>query len=64
MARQEEPVRFSMNEVIRQKFGEGEKNKKTATATKRAKRKVAKKGGKYNTKTVGGVKYMTLNNKL
>jgi hypothetical protein len=63
MAKQE-TVRFSMNEVIKQKFGEGEKNKKTATATKRAKRKVAKKGGKYNSKTVDGVKYMTLNDKL
>ncbi|CAG7579758.1 MAG: hypothetical protein SLAVMIC_00079 [uncultured marine phage] len=64
MARQEEPVRFSINEVIKQKFGEGEKNTKTAASTKRAKRKVTKKGGKYKTKTVGGVKYMVLNDKL
>lgn len=47
--------RFSMAEVLKQKFGEPEKNKKTARSTKR----VSKKGN-YKVKVVNGVKYMIL----
>lgn len=47
--------RFSMNQVIKGKFGEAEKNTKTAKSTKRAQKK-----GKYEVKIVDGVKYMVL----
>lgn len=49
--------RFSMNQVIKDKFGESEKNVKTAKSTKRANNKV---DGKYVVKIVNGVKYMVL----
>jgi hypothetical protein len=49
--------RFSMMQVIKDKFGEPEKNVKTAKSTKRAKNKV---DGKYEVKIVDGVKYMML----
>jgi hypothetical protein len=53
--------RFSMKEVLKNKFGESEKSKKGAKATKRASERSEKKDeGKYVTKIVGGVKYMTL----
>ena len=64
MNKKKEEVRYSINEIIKQKFGESEKNVKTAASTKRAKRKVSKKGGKYVSKVVDGVKYMVLNDKL
>jgi hypothetical protein len=49
--------RFSMREVLKEKYGETEKNTKTAKSTKRAE----KKGdGKYVVKIVDGVKYMVL----
>jgi hypothetical protein len=52
--------RFSMKEVIKNKFGESEKSTKTARSTKKANSKAAKVDGKYITKTVAGVKYMVL----
>ena len=53
--------RFSMKEVLKSKFGEAEKSKKGVKATKRASERSDKKDeGKYATKIVGGVKYMTL----
>jgi hypothetical protein len=51
--------RFSMNEVIKNMYGEAEKTQKTARSTKRANKKV-KEDGKYMTKIVDGVKYMVL----
>ncbi len=47
--------RFSMNQVIKTKFGEAEKNTKTAKSTKRSQNK-----GNYEVKIVNGVKYMIL----
>ena len=47
--------RYSMKEVLKQKFGETEKSTKTAKSTK----KVEKKGN-YTVKIVDGVKYMVL----
>lgn len=47
--------RFSNKELLKQKFGEAEKNQKTAKSTHRAKKK-----GKYEIKIVNGVKYMIL----
>lgn len=53
--------RFSMREVIKQKYGEADKSIKGATASKRASKKVEKKDtGKYVVKIVDGVKYMVL----
>ena len=53
--------RYSMREVIKQKYGEAEKGIKGATASKRAANKVEKKDtGKYVVKIVDGVKYMVL----
>lgn len=52
--------RFSNRELLKQKFGEAEKNTKTAKSTKRAEKSVKKKGGKYEVKIVDGVKYMIL----
>ena len=53
--------RYSMKEVLKQKFGETEKNIKTSQSTKRATKKASKsKGGKYTVKIVDGVKYMIL----
>lgn len=52
--------RFSMKEVLKGKFGEAEKSKRGAKATKRASEKTGEKEGKYATKIVDGVKYMTL----
>ena len=52
--------RFSMNEVIKQKFGEIEKSKRGKVATKRASKNVEKSDSKYVTKIVDGVKYMVL----
>ena len=51
--------RFSMNQVVKNKFGEVEKNTKTARSTKRSEKKV-KDGCKYTVKIVDGVKYMVL----
>jgi hypothetical protein len=50
--------RFSMRQVMKQKFGETEKNQKTAKSTKRASGKTST--GKYEVKIVDGVKYMVL----
>lgn len=44
-----------MNQVIKGKFGEAEKNTKTAKSTKRVQKK-----GNYEVKIVDGVKYMVL----
>ena len=53
--------RYSMREVLKNKFGETEKSVKGATASKRATKKVEKKDtGKYVVKIVDGVKYMVL----
>jgi hypothetical protein len=53
--------RFSMKEVIKQKYGEVEKSKEGKVATKRATKNVEKKDtGKYVVKIVDGVKYMVL----
>lgn len=53
--------RYSMKEVLKNKFGESEKGIKGATASKRATKKVEKKDtGKYVVKIVDGVKYMVL----
>ena len=49
--------RYSMKEVIKQKYGETEKTSKNDKATKRANNK---SNGKYVTKIVDGVKYMVL----
>jgi hypothetical protein len=51
--------RFSMRQVIINKFGETEKNTKTSRSTKRSNEKV-KGQGKYMVKIVDGVKYMVL----
>lgn len=50
-----EMERYSMKEVLKQKFGEPEKSKKTARNTQKS-----KKRGNYNVKIVDGVKYLTL----
>lgn len=47
--------RFSMNQIVKNKFGEVEKSTKTAKSTKRAQKK-----GKYEVKIVDGVKYMVM----
>ena len=52
--------RYSMREVLKNKFGETEKNAKTGLAKKRANKKVSKSNSKYITKVVDGVKYMIL----
>ena len=49
--------RFSMREVLKEKFGEPEKNVTTAKSTKKAEKKST---GKYIVKIVDGVKYMVL----
>jgi hypothetical protein len=51
--------RFSMKQVINDKYGEAEKNTKTAKSTKLSEKKV-KDNGKYMVKIVDGVKYMVL----
>jgi hypothetical protein len=51
--------RFSMREVLKDKFGEVDKSTKGTKATKRASDKV-KSTGKYEVKIVDGVKYMVL----
>ena len=53
--------RFSMREVLKEKYGEAEKSKAGKVATKRATKSVEKKEtGKYVTKIVDGGKYMVL----
>ena len=52
--------RFSMKQVIKDKFGEVEKSKKGKMATKRATKNVEKSDSKYTVKIVDGVKYMVL----
>lgn len=53
--------RYSMREVLKEKYGEVEKSKSGKVATKRASKTVEKKEtGKYVTKIVDGVKYMVL----
>ena len=53
--------RFSMREVLKEKYGEVDKSKAGKVATKRANKSVEKKEtGKYVTKIVDGVKYMVL----
>lgn len=47
--------RFSMNQMVKNKFGEAEKSTKTAKSTKQVQNK-----GKYEVKIVDGVKYMIL----
>ena len=49
--------RFSMREVLKEKFGEPEKNVTTAKSTKKVEKKST---GKYIVKIVDGVKYMVL----
>jgi hypothetical protein len=51
--------RFSMKQVLKDKFGESEKGTKNSRATKRASEKV-KSSGRYEVKIVDGVKYMVL----
>jgi hypothetical protein len=51
--------RYSMREVLINRFGESEKNLKTSRSTKRSETKT-KDQGKYVTKIVDGVKYMVL----
>ena len=51
--------RFSMKQVIANKYGETEKNTKTARSTKRSNNNT-KDQGKYMVKIVDGVKYMVL----
>jgi hypothetical protein len=51
--------RFSMREVLKEKFGEVDKSIKGTKSTKRASDKV-KSNGKYEVKIVDGVKYMVL----
>jgi hypothetical protein len=51
--------RFSMKELIANKYGENEKNVKTTRSTKRSEKKT-KDQGKYMVKIVDGVKYMVL----
>lgn len=48
--------RFSVKEVLKNKFGEVEKNVKTSRSTKNIQKK-----GNYRVKIVDGVKYMVLN---
>jgi hypothetical protein len=55
-----EMERYSVNELLKQKYGEVEKSKMGKVSTKRAKSKAEKGGGKYVTKIVDGVKYMVL----
>jgi hypothetical protein len=53
--------RFSMREILKEKFGEVDKSKAGKVASKRASKIVEKKEtGKYITKIVDGVKYMVL----
>ena len=52
--------RFSMREVLKDKFGETEKNIRTTRSTKRSVDKVSKSSDKYIVRIVNGVKYMTL----
>ena len=53
--------RFSMKQVLKDKFGEVEKSTKGTKATKRAEKKVKSEDtGKYKVKIVDGVKYMVL----
>ncbi len=49
-----------MNEVIKNMYGEAEKNVKTAKSVKRSNNKVKNDNSKYMTKIVDGVKYMVL----
>jgi hypothetical protein len=51
--------RFSMKELIANKYGETEKNAKTSRNTTRSTKKSGD-NGKYVTKIVDGVKYMVL----
>jgi len=51
--------RFSMKEVLKNKYGESDKSIKGARSTKRASDK-NKSNGKYEVKIVDGVKYMVL----
>ena len=51
--------RYSMKEVLINKFGESEKNVKTSRNTKRSTKKSGD-NGKYVIKIVDGVKYMVL----
>jgi hypothetical protein len=51
--------KYSMKQVLIDKFGETEKNIKTAKSTKRSEKKI-KDNGKYIIKIVDGVKYMIL----
>jgi hypothetical protein len=51
--------RFSMKEVLKDKFGETTKNVKSNQSTERSNKK-AKDNGKYIVKIVDGIKYMVL----
>jgi hypothetical protein len=51
--------RYSMKEVLTNRFGESEKNVKTSRSTARSTKKSGD-NGKYITKIVDGVKYMVL----
>jgi hypothetical protein len=52
--------KFSMKELLKNKYGEPEKNKKTSSSTKKSTKKKVNDGSKYKTKIVNGVKYMIL----
>lgn len=53
--------RFSVKEVLKNKFGEAEKSKGGKLAKRRAEKKSENSdSGKYKTKIVDGVKYMVL----
>ncbi len=51
--------RFSIKEVLKDKFGETTKNVKSNQSTERSNKK-AKDNGKYIVKIVDGIKYMVL----
>lgn len=57
-----ENTKYSMKEILKQKYGEAEKSSMSKKATKRATRKTNNSSGKYITKIVDGVKYMILKN--
>ena len=57
---QRDMERFSMKQVMKDKYGEVEKSKSGKVATKRAAKNVEKSDSKYTVKIVDGVKYMVL----
>lgn len=57
-------AKFSSKELLKQKYGEQEKNQRTAKSTKKVYKKSSTSklndGRKYKTKIIDGVKYMVL----